>query len=130
MYHPDPYDEYPISDGTIEVTYRHKRVKYVRLSLYQDFVVDLDSKPLEYFSKNATITGGLTNGTNPLSYVEEGSDYIKNHIDEMVSKAIEVIPEARATNCVYVDIPGSEGMRWKRVWGSQQNSQWTMVSGF
>lgn len=129
MYHPDPYDEYPISDGTIEVTYRHNRAKHVRL-LYQDFVVDLDSKPLEYFSKNTTITGGLTRGTNPLSYVEEGSDYIKNHIDEMVSKAIEVIPEARATNCVYVDFSGQKDMRWKRVWGSQQDSQWTTVYGF
>lgn len=129
MYHPDPYDEYPISDGTIEVTYRHNRAKHVRL-LYQDFVVDLDSKSLEHFSKNSTITGGLTRGTNPLSYIDEGTDYIKNHIDEMVSKAIEVIPEARATNYVYVDVSSGKGMRWKRVWGSQQNSQWTMVSGF
>ena len=76
MYHPDPYDEYPISDGSIEVTYCHNRTKYVRL-LDQDSVVDLGSKSLEYFSKNATITGGLTRGTNPLSYIDEGTDYIK-----------------------------------------------------
>ena len=109
------------------MTYFHDRTKYVNL-LYQDFVIGAHNEKLEFFSKYATITGGLTNGTNPLSYVE-GSDYIKNHIDEMVSKAIEVIPEARATNCVYVGIPSKDmqDMYWKRAWGSQQDSQWTMT---
>lgn len=129
MYHPDPWDEYPISDGSIAVTYCHNRRKYVSL-LDQDSVIGLGEKSLEYFTKDATITGGLTRGTNPLSYIAEGSDYIKNHIDEMVSKAIEVIPEARATNYVYVDVSDEKDMRWKRVWGSQQDSQWTMVHGF
>lgn len=111
------------------MTYFHDRTKYVKL-LYQDFVIGAHNEKLESFSKYATITGGLTNGTNPLSYVE-GSDYIKNHIDEMVSKAIEVIPEARATNCVYVGFSSKDrdmhGMFWTRAWGSQQDSQWTMT---
>lgn len=58
MYHPDPWDEYPISDGSIEVSYYHDRKKYIRL-LYQDFVVDLDSKSLEHFSKTLLLQEGL-----------------------------------------------------------------------
>lgn len=109
---PFPSDYYPVTDGTLHVEYRHRRVAYSQVK-YKGRPLDFEEdKILLDINKNAYIkidelssgsTGFYRDASGSINVYTYDDAYknINSHIEEVKAKAIEAIPEAKeATNIV------------------------------
>lgn len=110
MWAVSPFDSYPVTDGTLYVEYKHRRVAYSQVK-YKGRPLDYEEdKMLLDINKNAYIkVDDLSTGSRQFLYSyfvdgtgdDEGYKDINSHIEEVKAKAIEAIPEAKeATNIV------------------------------
>ena len=109
MYAVSPFDSYPVTDGTLYVEYRHRRIAYSQLNYKGSSFAKKTDDVLLDINKNAYIkVDDLSTGDRQFLYYsdnenkeDEGYKNINSHIEEVKAKAIEAIPEAKeATNIV------------------------------
>lgn len=101
-----PFNSYPITDGTLYVEYRHRKITYSQLNYKDSSFAKKEDDILLDINKNAYIKiDDLSTGDRQFLYFpdegDEGYKNINSHIEEVKAKAIEAIPEAKeATNIV------------------------------
>ena len=110
MYAVSPFDSYPVTDGTLYVEYRHRRIAYSQLNYKGSSFAKKEDAILVDINKNAYIkvdelSSGSTEffsyGSNNIYTYDDAYKNINSHIEEVKAKAIEAIPEAKeATNIV------------------------------
>lgn len=106
-YSPFAGDGYPVTDGTLYVEYKHRRVAYSQLNYKDSSFAKKEDDILLCINKNAYIKkDDLSTGDRQFLYSsdegDEGYKNINSHIEEVKAKAIEAIPEAKEATKIVV----------------------------